>query len=84
MLRITSERTEAVERLVLEGRLVGPWIAELRAVAEEALGRSPRVELDLQAVRFASLEGAGLLRELVDRGAAAIQGSNYVKELLRP
>ena len=84
MLRITPRPRDGFETLVVEGRLVGPWVAELRRAAEETLERSGRLELHLAGVRFAGPEGASLLRELVSRGASVLQSSHFVDALLRP
>jgi len=82
MLRITPLREGRVETLVVEGRLAGPWVEELRVAAEAALGRSARLELHLAAVRFASHEGARLLEELLSRGASIPVSSHIVEALL--
>jgi len=82
MLRITPLREGMVETLVLEGRLAGPWVQELRAAANAALERSARLELHLAGVRFATPEGARLLEELLSRGASIPVSSHIVEALL--
>jgi len=69
--------------LTVEGQLVGAWLPELRSVAEAALRRGGRVQLDLGGVRFASPEGAQLLRDLVARGCRLLRCSSFLDELLR-
>ena len=48
MLRISIfDDSEQSIRLVLEGRLVGPWVHELRKQSEQALSKAKNVTLDL-------------------------------------
>lgn len=83
MLRIT--RNGAVEEpptLKLEGSVAGPWVGELRRVAESFLAESGVLKLDLSAVRFVDPAGAELLHELT-HGPVEISGlSQFVAELL--
>src|SRR5260370_25675896 len=71
MLRISvvDSRTEC--RLVLEGKLIAPWVAELRtaweAVNQEIKGRA--LVVDLGNVAVISQEGENALLELMDEGA---------------
>jgi RNA polymerase sigma-70 factor (ECF subfamily) len=82
MLRITSSRGEGITRVKLEGRLVGPWVAECRArCAEEAAG-GQGIALDLTDVCYADPAGVELLRELADRGQVE-RTSSFARELLR-
>jgi hypothetical protein len=72
MLRITPVGPPAAaQRFVLEGRLRGPWVAELAAVVTAAEPVSPGLELDLSGVHFIDASGVRL------RG-----GSPFVAELL--
>jgi len=82
MLRITPLREGRVETLVVEGKLAGPWVDELRAAAESALERSARLELHLAGIRFATPEGARLLEELLARGVSIPVSSHIVEALL--
>lgn len=82
MLRITStDRTAAGACLVCEGRLVGPWIAELQA-AVMAVSLAGRVRLDLSAVHYVDAEGLTLLHQLKDQGVVLQEVSPFVQELL--
>lgn len=83
MLRITSEALGEVETLVLEGRLVGPWIEVLRRQIDHRSDPVLRIELDLSGLRFAEPAGAALLRELVERGWQVRRSSHFVEQLLR-
>jgi hypothetical protein len=82
MLRISSRTCTCGERLDLEGRLTGPFIAELDNAVRAAGERSPRVSLDLTELGFLDMDGARYLRGLRDRGVELHGGSLFVAELL--
>jgi ABC-type transporter Mla MlaB component len=81
MLRVTEDD----QGLVIEGDLVGPWVAELRTAAEERLrrGPAPAPSLDLGAVSYVDASGVALLRELLEAGMQLRAGNPFVDELLR-
>jgi len=84
MLRITSlESTEGTATLKLEGRVAGPWVAELKRTADALLQRRP-IGLDLSDVTYVDAQGAALLRDLQARQASVYGCSSFVAELLRP
>jgi len=62
-ISIISDSDQAIE-LQLEGKLVGPWVEELRKLSDEALSLQKNVSLDLERVWFVDLHGVTLLREL--------------------
>ena len=66
----------------LEGRLVGPWVTELRRVAETSLAGSPGLALDLSGVSFVDRKGEELLRELAARRVRLERPSGFLRELL--
>jgi hypothetical protein len=68
--------------LVLEGRLIGPWVDELRGACEKALRAPARLTLDLGAVTFIDRDGVALLRRLVRRDADVTNCSPFVAEQL--
>jgi hypothetical protein len=71
MLKISVVDSRSERRLVLEGKLIAPWVAELRtawqAVNEEIKGRALVVDLGNLAV--ISQEGENTLLELMNKGA---------------
>jgi len=71
MLKISVVDSRTERRLVLEGKLIAPWVAELRtawqAVNEEINGRALVVDLGNLAV--ISQEGENALMELMTQGA---------------
>jgi anti-anti-sigma regulatory factor len=66
----------------LEGRMVGPWVDELRRACEPYLGADHVLVLDFADVSFVDREGVALLRTLRQRQAALANCSAFVKELL--
>ena len=65
MLKITPHKTEDSMRLVLEGRLAGPWVDELERVwrdSKESITGS--LVVDLTGVTFIEQEGKGLLSKM--------------------
>jgi ABC-type transporter Mla MlaB component len=84
MLRITrTPHRNRTTRLVLEGRIAGPWVGELRRVAAESARAGGRIALDLSSVTFADADGLALLRELLDGEAQLERASAFVTQLLQ-
>ena len=50
--------------LRLEGRVVGPWVAELRAACERFTGNGTTLVLELDDVTFLDRSGVALLQQL--------------------
>jgi hypothetical protein len=71
MLKITTHVSDDSARITLEGRLAGPWIAELerswRQAEQVAAGR--RLVVDLMGVTFVEQEGKALLTRMCRAGA---------------
>jgi ABC-type transporter Mla MlaB component len=83
MLRITATgRGAHPETLRLEGRLVGPWVAQLRSACRACSSAGQRLQLDVAGLRFVDADGAALLRELAQSGAAFSGLSPFVAALL--
>ena len=83
MLKITEiARNDSGRTFKLEGKLLGPWVDELRIVCTQPLNRAEQVGLDLAAVSFVNAAGAKLLRELIREGIIITQCSAFVAELL--
>ena len=84
MLRISIlDDSEQAIRLVLEGRLVGPWVHELREQSEQALSQAKSVTLDLGKVSFVDSSGVALLRELGDRQVEPVNCSIFISQQLK-
>ncbi len=69
--------------LRLEGRVIGPWVEELRQSCEPVLAGGARLALDLSGVSFVDRDGVVLLRSLERRQVALLNCSGFVAELLR-
>jgi len=83
MLKISrSEPETQTVSWKLEGRLVGPWVAELRRLAETTLAESRGLVLDVSDVSFVDREGEDLLRDLITRNVRLEHPSGFVRELL--
>lgn len=66
----------------LEGKLVEPWVRELRELVERELAAQAKLRLDLAAVSFVDGAGIRLLGELVRKGVVIVPRSGYVAALL--
>ena len=83
MLKITEiARNDSGRTFKLEGKLLGPWVDEVRNVCTQPLDRLEQVGLDLAAVTFVDAAGAQLLLELIRQGNIITQCSAFVAELL--
>jgi hypothetical protein len=83
VLKITEIGQNASGRTFkLEGKLLGPWVDELRNVCTQPFDRLEQVGLDLAAVTFVNAAGTELLRELIRQGIIITQCSAFVAELL--
>jgi hypothetical protein len=76
-LRITVHEQESLIKLTLEGRLAGPWVAELCKAWRETAPRlgSKRLVLNLRDLTFSDEEGKRVLREIVTQTSAEISSS---------
>jgi len=70
MLKISIIEGHTERRLIVEGKLVGPWAAELRGECEKAnaelVGR--KLVIDMRHVTAISQEAENLLFELIQKG----------------
>lgn len=71
MLRISVTDSRTERRLVLEGKLIAPWVAELRTAWKAANRESEdrALVVDLENVTAMSQEGENALLELMGEGA---------------
>ena len=81
MLRITEQRSQPAgpTTLVVEGRLAGPWVDELRSSAKS---HQSALALDLAGLSYADEAGVALLSQLVAEGAEVVRTTAYVTTLL--
>jgi ABC-type transporter Mla MlaB component len=78
MLRIDTTETDDGTLLRLEGRVIGPWVAELRRAADDVLARRRRLTLDLTSVSYVDASGVALLRQLGRRHVAFANTTPFV------
>src|ERR1700676_1246291 len=89
MLKISVIDSRTERRLVLEGKLIAAWVAELRTawktVDEEIGGRV--LVIDLENVAIISQEGENVLLELMNAGAkfrcSGVLTKHVIEELRR-
>jgi hypothetical protein len=74
--------SDALPLLKLEGKLLEPWVEELRRACAGARAVSGSLSLDLASVSFVDAAGARALRELLEQGITIVACSNFVAELL--
>jgi hypothetical protein len=81
MLRITVAETATEQKRTLEGRLVVPWVAELRTSWKNRHrsqnGRT--CTFDLSAITFIDKRGQGLLQAMSKEGPQFVSTVSYVK-----
>ena len=72
MLKITQHRNAASESVsfILEGRLAGPWVEELRTCWRQIAANSQsRAVVNLTGVTFVDADGKALLTRMWQQGA---------------
>ena len=69
--------------LKLEGRVVGPWVEELRRICEPLLAEDRALKLDLSEVSYADPEGVDLLTSFKSRGAELESSSPFVEQQIK-
>lgn len=84
MLKITITETATAEMWTLQGRLVAPWVDELRANWNRAhrTDHGRRCIVNLDEVTFIDLSGERVLRTMSKQGAQLVAGDVYVKQVL--
>jgi anti-anti-sigma regulatory factor len=85
MLKITSIEEPTQYRLVVEGKLIAPWISELKSACDRArTGLNGRkLVVDLQCLTFISQDGEKILLELMNDGTEICGSGLFTKHILR-
>ncbi len=84
MLKINcSEPANEPTVLRLEGRVIGPWVEEVKRLSEEVLASGATLIVDLSEVSFVDREGVELFRSLSDRRVLFRNTSVFVAEQLK-
>jgi hypothetical protein len=85
MLKISIIEDHTHRRLIVEGKLVGPWAAELRDVCEETntdlSGR--KLVIEMRHVTAISQEGENVLFELIQKGVKFRCCGVFTKHILK-
>lgn len=81
--RVDDGASDSIPTLKLEGKLLGPWVDELRRVCDELHAPPGGLRLNLVGVTFIDSAGIKLLGDLIRLGAAVSDCSGFVDELLR-
>jgi anti-anti-sigma regulatory factor len=81
MLRITQFPAVRMVTIVLEGKLLGPWLDEVRT-AVDAAQRNGAVRLDLQGLQFADHAGVEYLNQLRSAGIELLHCTAFIESLL--
>ena len=84
MLKITITNTAKEERWTLQGRLVAPWVKELKANWNRTrrMADRGRCIVNLDEVTFIDKSGERMLRCMFRQGAQLIASDVYVKHVL--
>jgi len=85
MLKITRTETPVEEKWILQGRLVGLWVSELRKTWKETHRTDDNLKciVDLDEVTFIDKKGERLLQTMSKEGAQFIATGLYIKHVLQ-
>ena len=89
MLRVTETQTEQGTWLILEGRLAGPWVDEVKRCWKRVLSRGTGAVtfVDVGGVLFIDRTGKALLRQMHHAGARLVSSgclmNSVVEEIER-
>ena len=84
MLRIYIHDDVPVTSLVLQGKLVGPWVRELEKCWSGALATNPSrtMLVDLADVNFIDAEGRALLTRMRAKGARLLSAGVLINAIV--
>ena len=85
MFKISTVDTRSQRTLVVEGTLIGSWVAELRTTwrtaSQELSGR--KLVIDLSNVTVISIEGEAAILDLLKEGAKFSRGGILTRHVLK-
>ena len=85
MLRLVKTSKQPHElTLLVEGRVVAPWLGVLEEECRQGLLQGLQVTVDLSGVTYVGPAGIAVLRELVGQGVQLSQLSPILAELVGP
>ena len=84
MLRITIAETPTEQKWTVEGRLVHPWISELKStwIRTKTARRERKCVVDLTGVTFIDRSGEKALARLSREGAELIAAGCYIRHVV--
>jgi len=84
MLKITQTGTpDRSVTLKLEGRVVGPWVEELRRICEPLLAEDRELKLDLADVSYVDAQGVAALTGFKSRRVKLDCCSPFVEQQIK-
>lgn len=85
MLKISVIDGVRRRRLMVEGKLIAPWVAELKSACENARTdlRDRELVLEMKHVTYISQEGENVLGELISQGVKFRCYDVFTKHVLR-
>jgi anti-anti-sigma regulatory factor len=85
VLKITRTETPLEEKWILQGRLVGLWVSELRRTWKKThrADKNLKCVIDLNEVTFIDVKGERLLRTMSKEGAQLVATGMYIKHVLQ-
>jgi hypothetical protein len=84
MLKITEvNQTKDEMTLKLEGKVVGPWVQEIRKACDQALLKIERLTVDMSEVSFIERNAISLFQELQNRNVNFINCSPFLTVQLK-
>jgi anti-anti-sigma regulatory factor len=85
MVRISeSGSSDGIQAIRLEGRVVGPCVAEVQTYCQRILSQGLTLTIDMAEVSFLDRKGVGLFRELIAQEVRLLNCSPFLNELLKP
>jgi ABC-type transporter Mla MlaB component len=83
VLKISEmSRSDSAITFKLEGKVLAPWVDELRRVCTEPALALRQIHLDLDGVTFLDDAGVELMRELIRQGITIARCSGFIAVLL--
>jgi ABC-type transporter Mla MlaB component len=84
MLKISQTATPKPSvTLKLEGRVVGPWVAELRRICDPLMSEQSQLKLDLADVSYVDVDGVATLTDFQSRGVKLNNCSPFVEQQIK-
>jgi hypothetical protein len=85
MLKISIVDCRSQRRLIVEGKLIAPWAAELRGACEEARAelRGRHLVVEMKHVTTISQEGENVILELINGGIRFRGHGIFTKRVLK-